>query len=304
MQKDLTVTQAYFWAGKLLSSHNIPAPFAEAEYLLAYALKCDKKDIILNHDRVLLHDEMELFKGLIDRRLKREPSQQIIGEEEFWGLSFKVTRDVLIPRPETQLLVKEALNEAKNLSSEVKIIDLCTGSGCIAVCMAVELPESKIYAIDISGKALAVARENAKRHGVDSRITFIEGNLLNPMKPLGLRGKIDLLLSNPPYVSKKMMEELQVEIELYEPMLAVSGGEDGFDFYRRIIPESALYLKPGGFLILEIGYGQLDGIMSLIEQEKVYKGIEVKKDFAEIDRVVKAQRSEAATQRIDADDAD
>ena len=291
MPKDWTVTQAYFWASKILSSNDIPAPYAEAEYLLAHALKCDKKDIILNHDRVLINNEVGLFKELIDRRLKREPSQQIIGEEEFWGLPFKVTKDVLIPRPETQLLVKEALKEAKNLSPEVKIVDLCTGSGCIAVCMAVDLPESKVYAIDISGKALAVAGENAKKHGVDKRITFLEGNLLNPIEPLGLNGKIDLFLSNPPYVSKKMMEELQPEIELYEPMLAVSGGEDGFDYYRRIIPEAAAFLKPGGYLILEIGYGQRDGTISLIEQEKVYKGIEVKKDFAEIDRVVKAQRT-------------
>ena len=290
MQKDWTVTQAYFWASKILSANDIPAPYAEAEYLLAHALKCDKKDVIVNHDRVLLDNEADLFKELIDRRLKREPSQHIIGEEEFWGLSFKVTKDVLIPRPETQLLVKESLKEAKNFSPEVNVIDLCTGSGCIAVCMAVELPESKVYAIDLSDKALAVARENAKKHGVDKRITFLEGDLLNPLEPLGLKGKIDLFLSNPPYVSKKMMEELQPEIELYEPMLAVFGGEDGFDYYRRIIPEAAEYLKPGGHLILEIGYGQEDGTVSLIEEATVYKEIEVKKDFAEIDRVVKAQR--------------
>ncbi|HJP19154.1 MAG TPA: peptide chain release factor N(5)-glutamine methyltransferase [Nitrospinota bacterium] len=291
MTKDWTVTQAYFWASKILSANDIPAPYAEAEYLLAHALKCDKKDVIVNHDRVLLDNEADLFKELIDRRLKREPSQHITGEEEFWGLSFKVTKDVLIPRPETQLLVKEALKEAKNFSPDVNIIDLCTGSGCIAVCMAVELPKSKVYAIDISSKALLVAGENAKKHDVEKRITFAEGDLLNAVEPLELKGKIDLFLSNPPYVSKKMMEELQPEIELYEPMLAVSGGDDGFDYYRRIIPEAVAYLKPGGHLILEIGYGQSDGIISLIEKEKVYKGIEVKKDFAEIDRVVKAQRT-------------
>jgi|TARA_B100000315_G_scaffold236523_1_gene252371 release factor glutamine methyltransferase len=291
MQKDWTVTQAYFWASKILSSNDIPAPYAEAEYLLAHALKCEKKDIIINHDRVLIDHETDLFKELIDRRLKREPSQHIIGEEEFWGLSFKVTKDVLIPRPETQLLVKEALKEAKKFSPEVNIIDLCTGSGCIAVCMAVELPESKVYAIDLSDKALAIAGENAKKHGVEKRITFLEGDLLNPIEPLGLKGKIDLFLSNPPYVSKKMMEELQPEIELYEPMLAVAGGEDGFDYYRQIIPEAAEYLKPGGHLVLEIGYGQRDGTISLMEEAKVYEEIEVKKDFAEIDRVVKAQRT-------------
>ncbi|MDP6388119.1 MAG: peptide chain release factor N(5)-glutamine methyltransferase [Candidatus Pacebacteria bacterium] len=290
MKKDSTVTQAYFWASKILASNDIAAPHAEAEYLLAHALKCDKKDIIINHDKVLNNNETDLFKELIDRRLKREPSQHIIGEEEFWGLTFKVNKDVLIPRPETQLLVKEALNEAKKCSPEINIIDLCTGSGCIAISMAHELPESKVYAIDISANALEVARENAKRHGVDERITFCEGDLFNPIESLGLKGKIDLFLSNPPYVSKKMMEELQPEIELYEPVLAVAGGEDGFDYYRKIIPEAALYIKPGGFFFLEIGYGQTDGTMSLIEQAKVYKDIEVMKDFADIDRVFKMQR--------------
>ncbi len=290
MKKDWTVTQAYFWASKILASNDIPAPHAEAEYLLAHALKCDKKDIIINHDKVLNNNETDLFKELIDRRLKREPSQHIIGEEEFWGLTFKVNKDVLIPRPETQLLVKEALNEAKKCSPEINIIDLCTGSGCIAISMAHELPESKVYAIDISANALEVARENAKRHGVDERITFCEGDLFNPIESLGLKGKIDLFLSNPPYVSKKMMEELQPEIDLYEPVLAVAGGEDGFDYYRKIIPEAALYIKPGGFFFLEIGYGQTDGTMSLIEQAKVYKDIEVMKDFADIDRVFKMQR--------------
>lgn len=291
MEKDWTVTQAFFWAGKYLASHDIPAPLAEAEYLLAYVLKCNKDDIVLLHDRVLQEDEIKRFKKVIDRRVKREPSQHIIGEEEFWGLTFKVTKDVLIPRSETQYLVKEALKEARAHEPEAgkQIIDLCTGSGCIAVCMAVQLKNSKIYAVDISDKALAVARENARRHGADKRIIFLEGDLYNPIEPLGLEGKIDIILSNPPYVSKKMRDILQPEIKLYEPMLALAGGEDGFDFYRRIIPESAKYLKPGGFLILEIGYGQLDGVISLIEQEKLYKGIEVKKDFAEIDRVVKTR---------------
>ncbi len=291
MEKNWTVTQAYFWAGKHLTSYDIPAPFAEAEYLLAYALKCDKKDIIRLHDRVLDENEVNLFKEVLDRRVKREPSQHIIGEEEFWGLTFKVTKDVLIPRPETQVLVKEALKEARaNEPEDGKLIfDICTGSGCIAVCMAVELEKGKVYAVDISDKALEVARENAKRHGADKRITFLEGDLFKPAEPLGLKGKVDLVLSNPPYVSKKMRDILQPEIKLYEPMLAVAGGEDGFDFYRKIIPESVKYLKPGGFLILEIGYGQLDGTLSLLEKEKVYEGIEVKKDFAEIDRVVKAR---------------
>lgn len=291
MEKNWKVTQAYFWAGNYLTSHDIPAPFVEAEYLLAYALKCDNRDVIRFHDRILKEDEIKLFKEVMDRRIKREPSQHIIGEEEFWGMTFKVTKDVLIPRPETQLLVKEALKEARANGPEAEklIFDICTGSGCIAVTMAVELKESKIVAVDISDKALAVARENAKRHGADKRITFLEGDLFKPVGPLGVEGKVDLVLSNPPYVSKKMVEVLQPEIKQYEPMLAVAGGEDGFDFYRRIIPDSIKYLKPGGFLILEIGFGQLDGTISLIEKEKVYEGIEVHKDFAEIDRVVKAR---------------
>ncbi len=291
MENNWKVTQAYFWAGKHLTSHDIPSAFTEAEYLLAYTLKCEKKDILKLHDKVLEEDEIKRFKEVIDRRVKREPSQHIIGEEEFWGLTFKVTPDVLIPRPETQLLVKEALKDARAHEPDPNklILDICTGSGCIAVCMSLELKKSQVYAVDISEKALEVARENAKRHGLDKRLTFLQGDLLHPIEPLGFQNKVDMVLSNPPYVSKKMVDILQPEIKHYEPMLAVAGGEDGFDFYRRIIPESAKYLKPGGSLILEIGYGQTDGTVALLEQEKVFEGIEVKKDFAEIDRVIKAK---------------
>ena len=269
--------------------------------------------------------ELQRFIDFIERRIKREPSQYIIGEQEFWGLSFKVTKDVLIPRPETEILVEEAVKtvnckllnvncrkkQTNSISqftvhnSQLTILDLCTGSGCIAISLAKELPNSRVYAIDISEKALGVARENAERHSVAGRMTFLQGDLfelphpyLSPLKGerTKVRGclleklKFDLIVSNPPYISKEMMKELQPEIKDYEPATALYGGEDGLDFYRRIISESPVYLAQGSHVILEMGYGQAEKVKNLIEQNNSFEDIGITKDFSGIDRVIKAQR--------------
>jgi len=234
-----------------------------------------------------------------------EPSQYIIGEQEFWGLAFKVTRDVLIPRPETEILVEEAIKTVSSKSEVVSgnnniqltthdsrftILDLCTGSGCIAVSLAKEIPDCHIYAVDVSEKALYVARENAERHGgVADRINFLQGDLFGPLKCLKLVKRVDLIVSNPPYIAKTMMKDLQPEIRDYEPEIAVYAGEDGLDFYRRIISEAPKYLAKDGCILLEMGYGQAEEIKKLIEQHKAFEHIDIKKDFAGIDRVIKAQ---------------
>ncbi|MEK6657988.1 MAG: peptide chain release factor N(5)-glutamine methyltransferase, partial [Nitrospirota bacterium] len=265
-----------------------------AEYLLSHILKCKRQELYLNSERQLTNQVINTFKGFIQKRSKREPLQYIISEEEFRGLTFKVTRDVLIPRPETEFLVEEAVKiierqRAKGKGQKAIIIDLCTGSGCIAVSIAKEIPDSKIYATDISEKALAVAKENAKRHGVEDRITFLQGSFLEPLKDKRLEGRIDIILSNPPYVSKKDMGKLQPEVKEYEPSLALYGGEDGLDSYRRIIPQALTYLKKGGYLLLEIAYGQAEGVKDLFAQHPAYGKIEIVKDLSEIERVVKAR---------------
>ncbi|MBI5199329.1 MAG: peptide chain release factor N(5)-glutamine methyltransferase [Nitrospirae bacterium] len=292
----MTVLDLLKWANEYLSSCNVPDPYIEAEYLLAHVLGCQRKDLLVYPERILAPDEMGRFKDYIERRVRREPSQYIIGEVEFRGRLFKVNRDVLIPRPETELLVEEAVKsvKAKDVSGNgegVTIVDLCTGSGCIAISIARELPYCRVYAVDISEGAISVARENAERHGVDDRVIFLSGDLFDAIEPLGLESEIDLIISNPPYVSTKEMEGLQPEIKEYEPLQALYGGEDGLDFYRRIIHEAPFYLTHGGLLIMEIGYGQGERIKGLFEQEGVFEEIEVKKDFAGIERVIKTTYS-------------
>ncbi len=289
-----TVIKAIYWSEAYLKRFNIPNAKIDAEYLLSHILKCKRQELYLSSERQLTNEEINIFKGFIQRRSKREPLQYIICEEEFRGLVFKVTRDVLIPRPETELLVEEAVKiierqRAEGKRQKVNVIDLCTGSGCIAVSIAKEIPDSKVYATDISEKALAVAKENAKGHGVEDRITFLQGSFLEPLKNLGLEGKIDIMLSNPPYVSKKNMEKLQPEIKEYEPPLALYGGKDGLDSYRTIIPQSLPYVKKEGYLILEIGYGQAEGVKEPFAKHPSYGEIEIIKDLSGIERVVKAK---------------
>lgn len=288
-----TVIKSIYWAEAYLKRFKIPEAKISAEYLLSFILKCKRQELYLNPDRQLTNIEINTFKTFIQRRSKREPLQYIIGEEEFRGLIFKVTRDVLIPRPETELLVEESVKIISTLQppapKQLTIIDLCTGSGCIAVSIAKEIDNCKVYATDISEKALAVARENAKRHSIEDRITFLQGSFFEPMKDKGLEGKIDIILSNPPYVSKKDMGKLQPEIKEYEPSLALYGGEDGLDSYRTIIPEALNYLKKDGYLLLEIGYGQAEGVKELFAQYPAYGKIEIINDLSEIERVVKAK---------------
>jgi len=304
-EKNWTIKETLSWAEEYLQSHGVPNCKTEAEYLLSHLLNCKRSGLYLKHDKSVAIDEFQRFMGWLNKRIAREPSQYIIGEQEFWGLAFKVTRDVLIPRPETEILVEEAVKTVRSQESEVRsqntkihyselrtpdsklILDLCTGSGCIAVSLAKEIPDSQIYVVDISESALDVARENAERHSVVDKITFIQGNLFAPLRGLSL--KVDLIVSNPPYVSRDMMKDLQPEIRDYEPEIAVYAGDDGLDFYRRIISESPAYLTQGGHLILEIGYGQAEEIKKLIEQSNAFADISITKDFAGIDRVIKAQ---------------
>ncbi len=302
-EKIWTIREALSWAEEYLAGYNVPDAKIEAEYLLAHALDCKRTELYLNHANNLSYNVLQEFIDFVERRIKREPSQYIIGEQEFWGLPFKVTRDVLIPRSETELIVEEAIKTVssgqwtvaskniRNNSSPTSdhsplILDLCTGSGCIAVSLAKEIPGCKVYAIDISGKALAVAMENAEKHDVAGRITFLQGDMFEPLN--GLNIKADIIVSNPPYISKDEMKKIEPEISQYEPAGALYGGDDGMDFYKRIIAESPAYLAKGGYLMLEMGYGQAEEIRQLMEVS--FENIDIKKDFAGIDRVIKAQK--------------
>lgn len=293
MENGRTVAETLKWASEYLSLHKVPDPYVEAEFLLAHVLGCQRKEILIHPERGLAHDELERFRGFIERRAGREPVQYITGEVEFRGLMFKVNRAVLIPRPETELLVEEAINsikkrDAMGMGKDVTVLDLCTGSGCIAISIAKELPYCRVYAVDISEGAIEIARENAERYGVEERVIFLAGDLFEAIEPLGLDGEIDLVISNPPYVSKKEMKGLPPEIKEYEPLQALDGGKDGLDFYRRIVDETPFYLSDDRLLIMEIGYGQAESIKELLKREGDFTEIEIKKDLAGIERIIKA----------------
>ena len=230
------------------------------------------------------------------------PVQYITGQTKFCGLNFIVNEDVLIPRPETELLVETAADLAFSYQPSafsLKILDLCTGSGCVAISLMVRqklainaepaealtkgVLECKIVASDISQAALDVARINARNNGVLNRIEFVQSDLFND-----ITGKFDIIASNPPYIAGCEFESLQKEV-LMEPRIALDGGDDGLDFYRRIIPRSHLYLKSRGYLIMEIGFGQKEAVSKMIKDSGELELIEVKKDFSGIDRVIVAQ---------------
>jgi release factor glutamine methyltransferase len=210
----------------------------------------------------------------------------VIGHTEFCGLDIMVDERVLIPRPETELLVSETTNLVYSLqltAHRLRILDLCTGSGAIAIALTKAVPDCKIVVSDISEDAIEVAEKNAAKHGVCGQIQFVTSDLFNNIK-----GRFDLIVSNPPYIARFEFETLQKEV-LKEPRLALDGGEDGLDFYRRIVNLAGEYLNPGGYLLFEVGYGQAKEVSRIIESERFFKVVDVVKDFNDIDRVVVAQ---------------
>ncbi len=202
-----------------------------------------------------------------------------------------VTPDVLIPRPETELIIESAVRSVKDRNGPRLIIDLCTGSGCIAVSLAKELPQARILATDASSQAISVARGNARRHGVADRIRFFEGDLFGPLEELDIHGQVDIIVSNPPYVSSGDFSALQPEVRDYEPKMALLAGPDGTQVQRRIINGASRFLIKHGLLIMEMGLGQAGMLAHLIRQRKDYSSLNILKDLAGIDRVIVAQKT-------------
>jgi len=229
-------------------------------------------------------DYRKPYDELLQRRRVGEPIQYITGETEFYGLPFRVTPDVLIPRPETEHLVEQALALAARFEHP-RIVDVGTGSGAIAVALARHLSQAQIAAVDISAAALEIARENAERNAVSDRIRFLQGDLLGPVRD----ERFDIVVSNPPYVPVVDRESLSVEVREHEPALALFAGDDGFDIYRRLIPDGFAVLEPRGYMLLEIGYGQSAAVAALLTQAG-FVGIEFVPDLQGIPRVVCGRR--------------
>ena len=234
-----------------------------ATVLLGHALAVDRTYLLTRSDQKVDDNRFHAYIEMVTRRAAGEPLQYITGHQEFYGIDFLISRDVLIPRHETEMLVECIIDLAQSVHSPL-IVDLGTGSGCIAVTLASLLQSARLIATDISREALAVASQNAARHDLLARIEFLEGDMLAPLAGRNLEGAIDFLVSNPPYVPTQDSHLLQRELD-WEPHAALFGGPEGLDFYRRLFAEAHRYVKPDGYLVCEIGYNQLDRVREMID---------------------------------------
>jgi release factor glutamine methyltransferase len=268
-----------------LTEAGIPDGRREAETLIAETLTCTRLDLYRADPVSLDPEQQETFMGLIRRRALREPLQYILGVQEFWGLEFRVTTDTLIPRPETELLIEAVLEQFGRPGGPITLVDLCTGTGCLAVTLGRLYPAARILATDRSPAALDVARLNALRHEMIGRIEFLEGDLLEPLSSMRLHEKIDVMTANPPYVPAEELDRLQPEVRFHEPRIALNGGCDGLDYYRRILPGALGFLRPGGRLFLEVGIRQASPVRVMAEQNG-WRIDQIRKDLAGVDRVI------------------
>jgi release factor glutamine methyltransferase len=264
--------------------HGVESPRLTIELLLAHLLKKRRLDLYLEFERELDAATLEKLREMVRRRAAGEPLQYITGEAEFCGMKFAVDRRVLIPRPETELLVETTLGRIANSKSPIAIIDLCTGSGCVAVALAKKIEAAEVYATDVSAEALAVAEENAKRHNVEKKIRFFRGDLLEIL-PDSLM--VDAIVSNPPYIASGDLARLPKEVREFEPVQALVAGEDGLNFYRRIVGNARRFLLPTGFLCLELGDGQCPAVSRLCA-ENGWTMEDVVKDLQGKERVMVA----------------
>ncbi|MFA5119127.1 MAG: peptide chain release factor N(5)-glutamine methyltransferase [Candidatus Omnitrophota bacterium] len=258
----------------------------EAELLFSSVLRCSRHSLYLDKDKVLEAGVLRKVAGVLKRRVTGEPLQYILGEADFMGYVLNVNADVLIPRPETEILVDTA-QKAARLTGYRYILDIGTGSGCIAVSLAKALAHAVIDAVDISSQALRVASVNAAEHNVT--VNFIESDLFSSACLAGRH--FDIIVSNPPYIPTDEIQRLQAEIRC-EPFVALDGGADGLDLYRRIIADAPDYLRTHGLLIMEMGYGQCAAIKNILQNSGKFEIIEIVKDYAHIDRVVVARKGE------------
>ena len=263
-----------------LKTGNVTEPNLKARLIMQYILNKPRQYLIIYDDQVLtLRQEVDYFKA-IKRLINGEPIQHITHQQEFMKLSFFVNEDVLIPRPDTEILVEKVIKIAKKIKAK-NILDMCTGSGAIAVSLAKYLDNVEITAVDISTKTLIVAKTNAKNNEVENKITFIESNLFENI----VNEKYDIIVSNPPYIKKDVIKTLNKEVQK-EPKIALDGGYDGLDFYRKITHQSGEYLKFNGYLCFEIGYDQKKDVIKIINDERKFTGTYSKKDLCDNDRIV------------------
>ncbi len=288
----MTLGEMVVEARRLLEQAGIESAGQEASWIVEHVLRLPAHHVVTDRDRLLSSSELVAARGLIERRVAREPLQYILGTQEFCGLEFGVNSAVLIPRPETELLVEYV---AQRIAADrmATIVDVCTGSGCIAVAIARLRPRARVIATDLSSPSLDVARQNAFRHGVGDWITWLEGDLLGALAERQLEGQVDVMVSNPPYIAEAEWATLQPEVKLFEPRGALVAGPQGTELHERLLQESGRYLSPGGAVIMEIGAGQARAIRRIVEQIPGYRFHRLVYDEAGLERVVIVERAGA-----------
>ena len=276
----MTIKELINQGNMMLKNEGIESPKNKARTIMQYTLKKPREYLIIYDNKEVTKQNREEYIKNIKRLIMGEPLQYIIGVQEFMKLKFLVTKDVLIPQPDTEILVEEVIEILKNIPNPV-ILDLCTGSGAIAIAIAKYVQNVKIYASDISKKALEIAKQNATLNGVRNNIKFIESNLFDKIK----EEKFDIIVSNPPYVPTNDIKKLPIDVQ-NEPHLALDGGKDGLDFYRKIAKEGYKYLNRQGYICLEIGYDQKNDVKKIIDNERRYVETYCKKDLCQNDRII------------------
>ncbi len=289
MADEWTIGRLLQWTADYLKQHGSESPRLEAEVLLAQARKCQRIELYTSFADPADEELRTRFRELVRRRAEGMPVAYLVGHREFYSLDFRVTSDVLIPRPETEFLVLTALDLIKQRAAEapLAVADVGTGSGIVAITVARQVPRAKLTAMDVSPAALAVARDNAERHGVSERVEFVESDLF---AAVSAGQAFDLVLSNPPYVSTAEMAKLPREVRAYEPALALAAGEAGTDVIERLIPQAAERLARGGSVLLEISPMLQQRVESLLAAEERLELGPTVKDLAGLPRVVQARR--------------
>ncbi len=285
----MTYGELYEYGKRTLGEAGVTEAALDARLLLEYICHTDRNELIVHADRNRSGMEEQFYRTVIEKRAERVPLQHITGEQEFMGLSFRVNEHTLIPRQDTEILVEEAM---RHLVDGMRILDMCTGSGCILLSLLKYSNECEGIGVDISEKALEVARENAARLQISA--AFLAGDLFAPLESLeaertvrgGRHGVLfDMVVANPPYIETGVIAALMPEVRAHEPLAALDGGEDGLSFYRRITTQAPAYMQRGAYLFFEIGCGQAQAVTALM-QETGFGGIEVLRDYAGLDRVV------------------
>ena len=283
MQLKQAVESAY----QLFLEHDVPSPRLNAELLLMFALSCERSHLYAHPERELSESEQYRFNEVIRERARGCPTQYITGHQEFWGLDLLVSPAVLIPRPETEHVVETVLELVNDYRfdgpGKLKAVDVGTGSGCIALSLASELPHLEIHACDISDDALEIARVNAARLALGNKVLFRKSDLL----ALYANQQFDFIVSNPPYVGENEADKVQKQVREFEPKIAVFSGKEGMDIYRRLIPEAHAVLRPGGWFVTEIGYSEEEKVRNLLAD---WIDVQVTTDLQGIPRVIAARK--------------